>query len=50
MKEISRMSPPHAGHAKGNFSPTRAMSFAQAIRDVSWERGFCFASQQPSEP
>jgi Colicin D len=50
MKEMSRMSPPHAGHWRGNFSPTRAISLAQAIRDVSWERGFCFASQQPSEP
>ena len=37
---ISRMSPPHAGHSGGNSSPTRAMSFAHAIRDVSWERGF----------
>ena len=27
--------------------PTRAISLAQAIRDVSWERGFGFASQQP---
>jgi len=40
MKEISRMSPPPAGHAKGNSSPTRAISVAEAIRDVSWERGF----------
>ena len=31
------MSPPHAGHSSGNFSPTRAISFAQAIREVSWE-------------
>ena len=37
---ISRMSPPHAGHSGGNSSPTRAMSFAHAIRDVSCERGF----------
>jgi hypothetical protein len=50
MKEMSRMSPPHAGHSRGNASPTRAISFAHAIRDVSWERGFWFASQQPSEP
>jgi len=50
MKEISRMSPPQFGHSSGNSSPNRAMSFAQAIRDVSCERGFCFASQQPSEP
>jgi hypothetical protein len=34
------MSPPHAGHAKGNSSPTRAISLAQAIREVSCERGF----------
>ena len=35
------MSPPHAGHSSGNFSPTRVISLAQAIRDVSWERGRC---------
>ena len=35
-KEMSRMSPPHAGHSSGNFSPTRAISLAQAIREVSW--------------
>ncbi len=40
MNEISRMSPPHAGHRSGNSSPTRAISFAHAIRDVSCERGF----------
>ncbi len=40
MKAISRMSPPHAGHSSGNSSPTRARSFAQAIREVSCERGF----------
>ena len=39
-KEMSRMSPPHAGHSSGNFSPTRAISLAQAIREVSCERGF----------
>lgn len=27
-------------HSSGNSSPTRSMSFAQAIRDVSCERGF----------
>ncbi len=48
MKAMSRMSPPQVGHSSGNSSPTRAISFAQAIRDVSCERGFCFASQQPS--
>ena len=31
-------------------SPTRAMSLAQAIREVSCERGCCFALQQSSEP
>ena len=25
------MSPPHAGHCRGNFSPTRAISLAQAF-------------------
>jgi hypothetical protein len=28
---ITRMSPPQFGHARGNSSPTRAMSFAQAF-------------------
>ncbi len=46
-KEMSRMSPPQAGHSSGNSSPTRAISLAQAIREVSWERGFWFASPQP---
>ena len=41
------MSPPHAGHSSGNSSPTRAISLAQAIREVSCERGFWFASQHP---
>jgi hypothetical protein len=36
---ISRMSPPHPGHSSGNSSPTRAMSLAHAIREVSWEGG-----------
>jgi hypothetical protein len=40
MKKISRMSPPHAGHSSGNSSPSRAMSFAQATREVSCDRGF----------
>ena len=40
MKAISRMSPPQFGPSSGNSSPTRARSFAQAIRDVSCERGF----------
>ena len=39
LNAISRMSPPQFGHSSGNFSPTQAMSFAQAIRDVSCERG-----------
>jgi hypothetical protein len=37
---ISRMSPPQLGHSSGNSSPARAMSFAQAIREVSCEPGF----------
>jgi hypothetical protein len=40
LKAISQMSPPHFGHSGGNSSPTRAMSFAQAIREVSCDRGF----------
>ena len=28
------------GHSRGNSSPTRAISFAQAIREVSCDRGF----------
>ena len=36
MNAISRMSPPQVGHASGNSSPTRAMSFAHAIREKSW--------------
>jgi hypothetical protein len=46
MNAMSRMSPPHPGHAKGNSSPTRAMSFAHAIREVSWEGGLSHESQQ----
>ena len=38
LNAISRMSPPHAGHSSGNSSPTRAISLAQAIREVSCER------------
>ncbi|MFM7206796.1 MAG: hypothetical protein ACKO4T_09020 [Planctomycetaceae bacterium] len=37
MNAISRMSPPQFGHSSGNSSPTRAISFAQAIREVSCE-------------
>ena len=37
---LRRMSPPQVGHASGSSSPTRAVSLAQAIRDVSCERGF----------
>jgi hypothetical protein len=40
MNAINRMSPPQCGHSSGNSSPTRAMSLAQAIREVSCERGF----------
>jgi hypothetical protein len=35
MTAISRMAPPHPGHSMGNSSPTRAISFARAIREVS---------------
>ena len=50
MNAISRMSPPQFGHSSGNSSPTRAMSFAQAIREVSCERGFAVVSQQTPVP
>jgi hypothetical protein len=50
MKAMSRMSPPHAGHWSGNSSPTRAISVAQVIREVSWERGFAWVPQQAAEP
>jgi hypothetical protein len=39
IKLISRLSPPHAGQSSGNSSPTRVSSFAQAVREVSCERG-----------
>lgn len=48
LKAMSRMSPPQLGHASGNSSPTCAISFGQAMRDVSWERGFSLVSQQLS--
>jgi len=44
------MSPPHTGHSSGNSSPTRAISFAHAIREVSWERGVGCVPQQSSLP
>ena len=40
MNAMSRMPPTPLGHRSGNSSPRRAISFAHAIRDVSWERGF----------
>ena len=40
MNAMNRMSPPHPGHSSGNSSPTRAISFAHAARNVSCERGF----------
>ena len=46
MNAMSRMSPPHPGHATGNSSPTRAMSLAHAIREVSWEGGLSHESQR----
>ena len=39
MNAMSRMLPLHPGHSSGNSSPTRAMSLAHAIREVSWEGG-----------
>jgi DNA-binding transcriptional regulator YdaS (Cro superfamily) len=45
MNAMSRMSPPQFGHSSGNSSPTRASSFAQAIREVSCE-GLAPAAQQ----
>jgi hypothetical protein len=38
------MSSPQFGHFKGNSSPARAISFAQAIRKMSWE-GLALAAQ-----
>ena len=35
---MSRMSPPHAGHASGNASAIRASRLSHASREVSWER------------
>ena len=35
LNAISRISPPQLGHAKGNSSPSRAISFAQASLEVS---------------
>jgi hypothetical protein len=40
LNAISRMSPPQAGHSSGNSSRSRAINLAQAIREVSCERGF----------
>ena len=48
MKLISPISPPQLGHASGNSSPTRASSFAQAIRDVSWWQGFLEQGDTPA--
>ena len=47
MNAINRMSPPHAGHSSGNSSPTRAMSFAHAIREVSCDRGLSECRSSP---
>jgi hypothetical protein len=48
LNAISRMSPPHPGHCSGNSSPTRAISFAHAIRDVACERALhvCHSSRR----
>jgi hypothetical protein len=45
MNAMSRMSSPHPGHSSGNSSPTRAMSLAHAIREVSWEGSLSHESQ-----
>ena len=42
------MSQPQVGRASGNSSPTLANSLAQAIRDVSCERGFWVGRCGPS--
>ncbi len=42
----SRMSPPHSGHSSGNSSPTRAISFAHVILEVSCEWGLAPEWQQ----
>jgi hypothetical protein len=47
MKAMRRMSPPQAGHSSGNCLPMRARSLAQAIREVSWERGWSFPAGAP---
>jgi hypothetical protein len=44
MNAMSRMSPPHPGMQ--NSYPTRAISFAEAIREVSCERGLAVVSQR----
>jgi len=48
MNEMSRMSPPQAGHSSGNASAIRASSFAHAMRDVSWDRFSVSVSAQPA--
>jgi hypothetical protein len=52
MQAMSRLSPPQAGHASGTSSAIRAMSLAQAMREVSRERGSAFGapSPRPSRP
>ena len=50
LKAMSRMSPPHMGHAIGNASAIFARSFAHAIREVSWERGLSSASERSVDP
>jgi hypothetical protein len=46
LNAISRMLPPHAGHSSGKSFLTRARSFAQAIREVSCERGLSWFGGQ----
>ena len=40
MNAISRMALPQLGHFSENASPTRTISLAHAIGDVSCDRGF----------
>jgi hypothetical protein len=37
MNAISRMSPPHPGHATGNSAPTRTMRFTQSESELLLE-------------
>ena len=49
MNALSLMLTPQLGHSRGNFSPARGTSSAQAIWEVSWEQGLSVKSQHPDE-